>query len=58
MGCTLQVLLDDRWVDCVHIERLPDTMAAQGVDHDIIEFLTQYIDTQARQLKALQPLET
>jgi serine/threonine-protein kinase HipA len=41
----------------VQIERLPDIMAAQGVDHDIIEFLTQDIDTQARQLKALQPLE-
>ncbi|QCP51485.1 hypothetical protein FAZ95_21390 [Trinickia violacea] len=39
------------------IERLPDTMAEQGVDHDIIEFLTQYVDTQVRQLKALQPLE-
>ncbi|RDK03982.1 type II toxin-antitoxin system HipA family toxin [Paraburkholderia lacunae] len=41
----------------VQIERLPDTMAAQGVDHDIIEFVTQYIDTQVRQLKALQPSE-
>ncbi|WP_207000015.1 type II toxin-antitoxin system HipA family toxin [Trinickia mobilis] len=41
----------------VQVERLPDTMAAQGVDHDIIEFLSQYIDTQVRQLKALQPLE-
>ncbi|OLL33674.1 hypothetical protein BTH42_00410 [Burkholderia sp. SRS-W-2-2016] len=39
------------------IERLPDTMATQGVDHDIIEFLTQSIDTQTRQLKALKPLE-
>ncbi|MDB5908888.1 MAG: hypothetical protein JWP34_3002, partial [Massilia sp.] len=39
------------------IERLPDIMQAQGVDHDIIEFLTQYIDTQVRQLKALQPPE-
>jgi serine/threonine-protein kinase HipA len=39
------------------IERLPDIMAEQGVDHDIIEFLTRYIDTQVRQLKALQPSE-
>lgn len=35
------------------IERLPDIMAAHGVDDDIIEFLTRSIDTQARQLKAL-----
>lgn len=41
----------------IQVERLPDIMAAQGVDHDIIEFLTPYIDTQVRQLKALQPLE-
>ena len=39
------------------VERLPDIMEVQGVDHDIIEFLTQYIDTQVRQLKALQPPE-
>ncbi|MET3228045.1 HipA domain-containing protein [Paraburkholderia sp. SIMBA_050] len=37
------------------VERLPGIMQAQGVDHDIIEFLTQHIDTQVRQLKALQP---
>lgn len=36
------------------IERLPDVMQAQGVDHDIIEFLVPFIDTQMRQLKALQ----
>lgn len=36
-----------------HVERLPDIMATHGVDHDVIEFLTQYIDTQVRQLKAL-----
>ncbi|NML33467.1 type II toxin-antitoxin system HipA family toxin [Paraburkholderia antibiotica] len=41
----------------VQIERLPEIMAAQGVDHDIIEFLTQPIDTQVRQLQALKPLE-
>jgi serine/threonine-protein kinase HipA len=35
------------------IERRPDVMDAQGVDHDIIEFLTQSIDTQVRQLKAI-----
>ncbi|HTJ92305.1 MAG TPA: hypothetical protein VL424_04255 [Pararobbsia sp.] len=35
------------------IERLPDVMEAQGVDHDIIEFLTRHIDTQFRQLNAL-----
>ncbi|ANB75061.1 hypothetical protein [Paraburkholderia phytofirmans] len=57
MDCTLQIFLDDRWVDCAQIERLPDIMEAQGVDHDIIEFLTQSIDTQVRQLKALQPQE-
>lgn len=34
------------------IERLPETMEEQDVDHDIIEFLTQSVDTQARQLKA------
>jgi serine/threonine-protein kinase HipA len=39
------------------IECLPDIMEAQGVDRDIIEFLTQSIDTQVRQLKALQPPE-
>jgi serine/threonine-protein kinase HipA len=39
------------------IERLADIMEAQGVDHDIIEFLTPHIDTQVRQLKALQPPE-
>jgi serine/threonine-protein kinase HipA len=39
------------------IERLPDIMEELGVDHDIIEFLTPYIDTQVRQLKALQPPE-
>lgn len=39
------------------IERLPDTMSAQGVDHDIIEFLSPSIDTQARQLKALHSPE-
>jgi serine/threonine-protein kinase HipA len=39
------------------IERLPDIMDAQGVDRDIIEFLTQSIDTQVRQLKSLQPPE-
>jgi serine/threonine-protein kinase HipA len=39
------------------IERLPDTMQAQGVDHDIVEFLTPSIDTQVRQLKALKPPE-
>lgn len=37
----------------LHIERLPEVMAAQGVDQDIIEFLTHSIDTQVRQLKAL-----
>jgi serine/threonine-protein kinase HipA len=41
----------------VQIERLPDIMETQGVDHDIIEFLTPSIDTQVRQLKALQPPE-
>jgi serine/threonine-protein kinase HipA len=39
------------------VERLPDIMEAQGVDHDIIEFLTPSIDTQVRQLNALQPPE-
>jgi serine/threonine-protein kinase HipA len=39
------------------IESLPDIMEAQGVDRDIIEFLTQSIDTQVRQLKALQSPE-
>jgi serine/threonine-protein kinase HipA len=39
----------------VEIERLPDIMETQGVDHDIIEFLTPYMDTQVRQLKALTP---
>jgi len=37
----------------VQIERLPDVMEAQGVDHDVIEFLTQSVDTQVRQLQAL-----
>jgi serine/threonine-protein kinase HipA len=41
----------------MQIERLPDIMETQGVDHDIIEFLTPSIDTQVRQLKALQPPE-
>ena len=41
----------------VRIERLPDIMEAQGVDHDIIEFLSQHIATQVRQLKALHPPE-
>ena len=35
------------------LERLPDIMDRQGVDHDIIEFLTHNIATQVRQLKAL-----
>ncbi len=35
------------------IEILPDIMKTQGVDHDIIEFLSQPIATQVRQLKAL-----
>jgi serine/threonine-protein kinase HipA len=35
------------------IERLPDVMQAQGVDHDVIEFLTPSVDTQVRQLQAL-----
>ncbi|WP_240648121.1 type II toxin-antitoxin system HipA family toxin [Pararobbsia silviterrae] len=35
------------------IERLPDVMNEHGVDRDIIEFLTQPIDTQVRQLSAL-----
>ncbi|WP_233853946.1 type II toxin-antitoxin system HipA family toxin [Paraburkholderia sp. HD33-4] len=39
------------------VERLPDTMQAQGADHDIIEFLMPSIDTQLRQLRALQPPE-
>jgi serine/threonine-protein kinase HipA len=39
------------------IERLPDIMEAQGVDDDIVEFLLRSIDTQTRQLKALQPPE-
>lgn len=38
------------------IERLPDVMQAQGVDHDIIDFLAPYVDTQVRQLKALHPV--
>jgi serine/threonine-protein kinase HipA len=37
----------------VRIEQLPDVMQAQGVDHDVIEFLTPSVDTQVRQLKAL-----
>lgn len=40
------------------VERLPAIMAAHGVDHDIIEFLTPSIETQVRQLKALQPRKT
>ena len=39
------------------IERLSDEMKAQGVDDDITEFLTYSIDTQVRQLKALQAPE-
>jgi serine/threonine-protein kinase HipA len=39
----------------VQLERLPDVMETQGVDHDIIEFLTHSIDAQVRQLKALKP---
>ena len=39
------------------IERLSDVMKAQGVDDDIIEFLTYSIDTQVRQLKVLQAPE-
>ncbi|MGF6774042.1 serine/threonine-protein kinase HipA [Paraburkholderia sp. GAS199] len=39
----------------VRIESLTDLMDGQGVDHDIVEFLTQSIDTQVRQLKALKP---
>lgn len=35
------------------IERLPDVMQTQGVDHDIITFLIPHIDTQVRQLSAL-----
>jgi serine/threonine-protein kinase HipA len=41
----------------VQIESLPNIMEEQGVDHDVIEFLTRSIDTQVRQLKALQPPE-
>jgi serine/threonine-protein kinase HipA len=41
----------------VQIERLPDIMEAQGVDHDVIGFLAQHVATQVRQLKALQPPE-
>ena len=37
------------------IERLPDVMAAQGVDHDIIAFLRKHVETQVQQLKALHP---
>lgn len=37
----------------IQIEGLPDVMATQGVDHDIIAFLMRSIDTQVRQLKAL-----
>lgn len=37
------------------VERLPDIMLAQGVDHDIVQFLTPAIDTQVRQLTALNP---
>ncbi|WP_322046336.1 HipA domain-containing protein [Paraburkholderia sp. J67] len=36
------------------VERLPEVMLAQGVDHDIVQFLTPSIDTQVRQLKALR----
>lgn len=35
------------------MERLPDIMAAQGVDHDIVEFLTPSVESQVRQLKDL-----
>ncbi|WP_322069713.1 type II toxin-antitoxin system HipA family toxin [Paraburkholderia bannensis] len=35
------------------VERLPDIMAAQGVDHDIVQFLMPSIDTQVRQLRAM-----
>lgn len=35
------------------LERLPDIMDAEGVDHDIVEFLAPSIDTQVRQLKAV-----
>jgi serine/threonine-protein kinase HipA len=35
------------------VERLPDIMQAQGVDHDIVQFLMPAIDTQTRQLKGL-----
>jgi len=56
--CERRMLAGELSRFAVQIERLPDIMAAHGVDHDIIEFLTQYIDTQVRQLKALQPLET
>ena len=38
----------------MQIDRRPDIMEAQGVDEDIIKFLTQNIDTQVRQLKVLQ----
>jgi serine/threonine-protein kinase HipA len=37
------------------VERLPDIMDLHGVDSDIIEFLIPSIDTQVRQLKALEP---
>ncbi|WP_345891125.1 HipA domain-containing protein [Burkholderia sp. Ax-1719] len=39
----------------VEVERLPDIMAEQGVDQDIVQFLMPSIDTQVRQLKALHP---
>ncbi|PCE24985.1 hypothetical protein BWP39_10700 [Paraburkholderia acidicola] len=35
------------------IERLPDILEAQGVDHDIVDFLALSVDTQTRQLKTL-----
>ena len=41
----------------MQVERLPDIMEAQGVDYDVIEFLTQSVATQVRQLKALRPPE-
>ncbi|MGN6232876.1 MAG: HipA domain-containing protein [Trinickia sp.] len=37
------------------LERLPDIMDLHGVDSDIVEFLIPSIDTQVRQLKALEP---
>ncbi|MFM0286231.1 type II toxin-antitoxin system HipA family toxin [Paraburkholderia megapolitana] len=37
----------------VQIERLPDVLEEQGVDHDIIKFLALSVDAQVRQLQAL-----